>query len=945
MKKHIKMKKITLLLLLFIGYGAIAQQIDITQPLPSNSRIKKGVLPNGMTYYIYKTDVTKNVASYYIMQNVGSVLEQENQRGLAHFLEHMAFNGTENFPGKGILNTLEKQGAVFGKDINAYTSFDETVYNMNNIPTKDGLIDTSLLVLHDWANSLLLTDKEIDAERGVIKEEWRTRQNGRMRILEQQFPVLFNKTIYEKRMPIGLMSVVENFDYKALRDFYHNWYRTDLQAIAVIGDIDVDQIERKIKALFSKIPAVKNPLPRTLIEIPNNTKMLYSLGMDAEISTANITFSIRHKKNLQPETGLDLKTSLVNNMLTSLISLRLQEITQQPTSPFLYAGFSYAAGYNRMNESLSLNIAPKPGKQQEAFKSALTEVVRAVKYGFSESELNRIKAQFTSYYEAQLKNIDDLPHGRIQRIMQSNYLENAAMTDPVKEYELVKEIFKTLQPSDLKKQLQTLYTKENRSLLVTGITGKNNLTEQQALQIITDVENDKSIVALQDDFAGKTLLGGLKITKGSIANTTKNTTINATTFTLSNGVKVHYKFTNKNKNQVVLSGRSQGGKSLISDRDIPSADQMRSLVAMSGLGDYSATDLSKVNAGKNAAVNISVGQFYENVSGYSVTKDVETMLQLFYLRFMKPRFDKDSYSVLINNLNNSLLSRSKNVNAQMSDSINVSLYGDDNLRQRLFNKAYIDDVSFDRMQTLYKERFGNIADFEFFIVGDVPQAVLTPLLEKYVASIPSNTQREVWKDTAPKWLHKSTSKEIFIKMQNPKSIVRLALKNKADYSLKGSYVAKALKDILTLRFTETLREEEGGTYGASVSAILSKEPKEELMLVVAFDCNPNKVEELVAIVHSEINKLANGSIKDEDLAKSITNYTKEYRGSQDYNSFDLNTLTSYYRDGVNMSDTAAIEKMLNSITKRDIQQLAKQLLKSPDGFQFIFKPKMEKITD
>ncbi|MEL6484023.1 MAG: pitrilysin family protein, partial [Bacteroidota bacterium] len=285
-----------LFFILFIAayFVGTAQVIDLNDSLPEDKTIKKGVLPNGMTYYIKSTDVVKDAASYYIIQNVGSILENDDQQGLAHFLEHMAFNGTQSFPGKGILNTLQKHGAIFGKDINAYTSFDETVYNLNNIPI--GLLDTCLTILHDWSNYLLLTDEEIDAERGVIKEEWRTRQNGRMRLYKTSLPITFNKSKYADRLPIGLMSVVDNFEYKALRDFYHDWYRTDLQAIAIIGDINVDEIEQRIKEKFSHIPAVKNQRKRFVVDIPDNDEMLYSLGMDPEISTAYLDFGIRHKK-------------------------------------------------------------------------------------------------------------------------------------------------------------------------------------------------------------------------------------------------------------------------------------------------------------------------------------------------------------------------------------------------------------------------------------------------------------------------------------------------------------------------------------------------------------------------------------------------------------------------------------------------------------------------
>ncbi|WNH09841.1 M16 family metallopeptidase [Thalassobellus suaedae] len=312
--KHIFIIVFSFFIAISIKGQAQAQELNFNDPLPLDETIKKGVLLNGMTYYIKSTDVVKDAASYYIIQNVGSILENEDQQGLAHFLEHMAFNGTEHFPGKGILNTLQKHGAVFGKDINAYTSFDETVYNLSDIPTKDGLIDTCLTVLHDWSNYLLLTDEEIDAERGVIKEEWRTGQSGQKRLYVKSLPTTYNHSKYADRMPIGLMSVVEGFDYKSLRDFYQDWYRTDLQAIAVIGDVDVNEIEQKIIEKFSKIPPVENPKERIIIDIPENTEMGFSFGTDPELSSASISFGIRHKKSLETETVADLKRDLLQSI-------------------------------------------------------------------------------------------------------------------------------------------------------------------------------------------------------------------------------------------------------------------------------------------------------------------------------------------------------------------------------------------------------------------------------------------------------------------------------------------------------------------------------------------------------------------------------------------------------------------------------------------------------
>ena len=926
----------------FIFFVAIvatgtAQKINLESVLPTDESIKKGVLDNGMTYYLHSTDVTENVASYYIIQNVGSVLEDDNQQGLAHFLEHMAFNGTESFKGKEMLNTFQKHGLVFGKDINAYTSFDETVYNINNIPTTPELIETGLQVLRDWSNYLLLTDEEIDAERGVIKEEWRTRQNGQMRILQKNIGVMFNNSKYSNRLPIGLMDIVENFDYKALRDFYHNWYRTDLQAIAIVGDFDVNEMEQKIIEKFSKIPAVKNPIERFVVEIPDNKKMNYSLAMDKEVSTSSIQFSIRNKSSIEKETGLDLRRNLTDAMISTMFSSRLQEKAQNPDAPFL----GVRVGINdmtRMHKAFSVQISPKPGKQLSAFKAAITEVNRAVKYGFTPAEIDRTIVQFTSFYENQIKRAKDRSHGQIIKVFQNNYLNNASMASAAQEFEFAKVVFAEITPEEVHNRLKELYTDINRSVLVTGVEGKENLSEADAHRIIEEVENSNEIVAYKDDFAGKTLMSGINLKPGRIAAINENDEIDATTFTLSNGIKVHYKFTNKNENTVSLNAISDGGKSLILNEDLPSTDLLENLIQMSGIGDYSPTELKKVMAGKTASADVSIEELTESISGSSVTKDVETMLQLVHLRFVKPRFDEQAYQVLQGQIKNYLISRSQNLKEKIADSITTTLYGYNNPKKRIFNEAFVNDISFEKIKNVYKNRFNNAADFEFFIVGDVKLADLKPLLATYIASIPTNTIKEEWVDNSVKWIDSAIDKDIYLEMADPKSKVVFMIKNKMEYNLRNYYLSKVLGDILQLRYTETLREQEGGTYGAGTYASLSKKPFGQGHFQVQFDCNPDKVEQLIAIVHEEIKKIKEGVILQSDLDKTLTNYLKERTEQMNYNSYDMSLLRNYYLEDYNMNDSKNFKDIITSIKASDVQEFLVNLTTNSEFSEIVFKP-------
>ncbi|XCF07781.1 insulinase family protein [Tamlana crocina] len=928
----------TLIFCAVLNLGAVSQTIDYNSQLPIDTSIKKGVLPNGLTYYIKSTDVVKGAASYYIIQNVGSILENDNQQGLAHFLEHMAFNGTENFPGKGILNTLQKHGAVFGKDINAYTSFDETVYNLNNIPTKEGLVDTCLTVLHDWSNYLLLTDEEIDAERGVIKEEWRTRQNGRMRLFKKSLPVTFNQSKYSDRMPIGLMSIVEGFEYKALRDFYHDWYRTDLQAIAIIGDVDVNGIEQKIIEKFSTIPAVDNPKERYVVDIPEHENMLYSLGTDPEVSTANINFGIRHKKSLETETVGDLKRSLLESMAISLLSERISEKSQKPEANFLAARLSYRQ-MSRTANAFGVSVYPKPNEQQKAFQEVLTEVVRAIKFGYLSSEIDRAITKIKASYENQIAKLDDRNHGQIERGIQNNFLNNATITDVEKEYALVQQILASVTPEHVHNTLKRLYAKKNRYINVTGVEGQENLTEAQATNIIDQVENDSDIAPYSEALAGKTLVSDLNIVPGAIAKTANNKQTGATTYQLSNGIKVHYKFVDKERDKIALSAYSYGGTSLLGDADLPSANMLGNLIGMSGLGDFSATDLQKVLAGKTAGVRVGLGDISETVSGSSNTKDVETMLQLVHVYFVKPRFDEEAFKVLQSNIDNYIVKRSKDIGEKMRDSMTVALYGKNNPKERIFNQDYANAISFERIKKIYTDRFADASDFEFFIVGDVKEAQLKPLLEQYLASIPTNNTNEAYKDSASEWISNQIDKDIYLKMEDPKATVNISYKKEMPYSKPNEIYTNVLGDILQLRITESIREAEGGAYSPRVSASFSREPKSQAYVSFRFDCNPDMADNLVNIAKGELENIANGIVKEADLNKTKTNFIKEREQAKDKNSYDMSVLVNYFRYNTNINDPKNFDKIVNGITKKDIQKMAKAILTSGESYEIVFKPK------
>lgn len=936
-----KTKFLLSIIMSVLNLTMLAQSVDLRAPLPVDKSIKKGVLPNGMTYYLHKTNVVEDVASYYIIQNVGSILENDDQLGLAHFLEHMAFNGTEAFPGKAFLNKLEKNGLVFGRDINAYTSFDETVYNINNMPTTPDLIETGLQILYDWANGLLLTDEEIDAERGVIKEEWRTRQTAFMRLFEQKQDVLFSDSRYAERLPIGTMEIVENFNYKVLRDFYHDWYRTDLQAIAIIGDIDLNDMEAKIKAKFSGIPAVKNPPRRFVVKIDDKQELGYGLSMDKEIPSSSIEFNIRHDKSLDNQNVQYFREHLSTTLITSMLQTRFSALSNKVDAPFLYANLRYS-DLTRLHNIFNVFITPKPNQQKEAFTLAMNELNRAVKFGFTQSEIKTAIAEMNSTYKNHIERYDDRNHKQIIEGIKRNYLENAHLTDIEGEYAIAKKLFNGFTQAYITGRMQALYLNKNRAVIVTGVEEEENLTKEEAAQIIEAAENNADLQPYEEEEEDtRPLLSGVKLNEGTIVSETENKNPYFTTFTLGNGIKVHYKFVDKEKNQVYMEAVSKGGESLIATDALSSVNLLPGIVRNSGLGVFTPEELKKKLAGKEVYTVFRIFEFKEDVRAGSSTEDVGTMLQLVNLRFTKPRFTEDAFRKSIETLKISLKEQDSFLPYIIEDTIYTSLWGSDNPYRSFMTERDIPLLSLEKAKKAYSERYSNPADFDFFIAGDVSKETLKPLLEKYIASMPTTGTKETWKKIDLDWLRPKYDEDIYLEMETPKAQVNYRLTNALAVNPRNQVLLNTLVGILRLRYTATLREDEGGTYGAGVISFLEKEPGPTAYLRVTFTCDPDMADNLVAVMHAEMDKIRKGEVLQKDLDKTLESFLKkrkESKGSSNMHYFKK--MKNYVLDGYNMDAPGNFEDIINSITTKDIQKFMRKLLKNSRTAEFVTKPKV-----
>ncbi len=937
------MKQLLLLVITLCLFGNTTEaQYDLNAPVPTDPAIRTGVLENGLTYYIRHNQEPKERASFYIIQNVGAILEEDSQDGLAHFLEHMAFNGTKHFPGKGVISTLEKHGIAFGRNINAYTAQDETVYNISNVPVApNGLMDTCLLVLHDWSNYLLLEEEEIDAERGVISEEWRTRRDASFRTRAKMMPALLNNSKYAERDVIGKLDVIKGFEYDELRRFYHDWYRTDLQAIAIVGDFDADEMEQKVIKLFSKIPAVDNPQERYELKVAPKAEPTFALALDKENTQSSIAFYIRHQaESADSKNHQTLKTNYKRSLIRRMISTRIRELLQKGNPPFINGSVGFS-NYPRTVSLMSVSATAKENEEATAFEAILTEVERVKRFGFTEGELERAKASMLLGYENYYKQRDKINHDSYCKEIANLYLENTPMPGIEYEYKFAQAIIPSITTEELATYFNSQYVDENRVIIISGPDkeGVKHLNKDEALAIVDRVANDSSIEAYVDEAVSSSLVENLPV-EGKVVAERQLEDFDAVEWTLNNNTKVVYRYANYNKNQVALSSYSKGGSSLYAVADLPSVNMTSDFVPAFGIGDFDAIALQKALTGKKANVGFNIGGLSEGISGSCRTEDFETMMQLAYLHFEQPRFDEEAYNALMARYMAYVANMGDNPKKIMQDSI-TQIRTNYHERSLTFNTDYLNQVSFERMKAIYKERFNNAADFTFFIVGDIEKEAAKKLATKYLGAIASNDNTENWVDNNVNGPKGTTQKTIPLQLSEPKATVQIYYNGKLNYSPENQIGMSFISAILRLRYTESVREKEGGTYGVGVRASTSHFPKPEGNVSIQFDCDPERANDLIPLIYAEIEQMMKSGASEEDIIKTRKNILKSRTESKEQNSYWMNNIYSYYVNGINMSLAENYEDIVKNLTSNDIKKLAKQFFKKADKIEVVFVPKAD----
>lgn len=925
------MKKqfLSLFLLLLAPASLFAQTVE------QDASIRQGKLKNGLTYYIRHNAKEAGLADFYIAQRVGSILEEPRQRGLAHFLEHMAFNGTKHFPGKGkqlgIVPWCETIGVKFGTNLNAYTSVDQTVYHIGSAPIKrEGIIDSCLLVLNDWSQYINLDPKEIDKERGVIHEEWRNRRTGMamQRMMENVMPKIYKGSKYEDCLPIGNMDIVDNFPYQDLRDYYQKWYRPDLQAIVVVGDFDVDMMERKIQKLFGKIKAHKNPAERIYYPVNDNDKMIVAIEKDKEqpIILGHLYMKSETTPDSEKNSVKYQREDYINGLITYMLNGRLSEKKQVANPPFMSATVKNGAFFvSRTKDAFSLSISCKQDNVLGGVSVAVGEVERARQHGFTQSELERAKKLYLNAAERQLKMEKDYKNSHYVSQCVNNFLEGEPILTPTYNLQLVKLFDGEVRLDEVNSQVGEIITDKNQVFIMYG-PDKDGFVVPSESEIESTVlaAQQKRYDAYQEEQVPATLMAALPA-PGKIVSEKPYGKFGMTEIVLSNGMKVYVKSTDYQADQITMSMRGEGGTSVYGDEDIPNFAFLSGSITEAGVGDITASRLRKALAGKSLKLAPSITSEGQRITGTSSVKDLETMLQLAHLYFTAPRKDSMAFEGMMNRNLSLLKNRNASSKVVYNDSLSATLY-DHNVRMAPVTVEIAKKADYNRIFGIYRERFSDASNFKTVFIGKVDMAQLRPLLCQYLATLPSTHKAEKSnKANVPQIVKKNEVVKFVHKQETPLANVSVFYTANVPFSPKNDLALDVLTRVLQIAYTDSVREEKGGTYGVGVSFNLEKEDNPNALLRISYKSDPKRYEELNPVIYKQLLNIADHGPVASSMDK-VKKYLKKQYGQM--------AITNDYWSYViwhQLDDDADFDKdyckMVDNLTASDVQNMAKELLK------------------
>ncbi|MDP4211881.1 MAG: insulinase family protein [Bacteroidota bacterium] len=921
--------KITLLLLtVFLVADCLAQ------PLPLDKAIRKGKLANGFTYYIRKNTEPARRVQLYLVNKVGSILEKDNQRGLAHFMEHMSFNGTKHFPKNDLVHYLQKSGVRFGADLNAYTSFDETVYQLP-IPTDEpALLKNGLQIMRDWAGNATLDTGEINSERGVVLEEKRLGKGAQERMRVKTFPVILNHSRYSDRIPIGVDEVLNNFKKPSILDFYKTWYRPDLQALIVVGDINVDSMEVRIKKLFGDLKNPPDEKPRIKYTIPLNNKNQFVAVTDKEFPYTVIQVMIK-RKEVVAKTKQEYDQLTNRELFNQMLAARIAELSQQPNPPFIQAA-AEMGGFLGGLDAFIVSVVSKPGLLEKSFESVWQLIQQLKQFGFTEGELNRAKTSYLSYFASAVREKDKRNSQQLVEEYTRNFLTGESAPGIEAEYDLVDAHLKTVKLADINALAPLYIADSNRDVVIMAPQKDSaSLPGEGTVNGWIKIVGDRKLSPYEDEFKKESLLSSLP-PAGKVTDVKKLKDIDVTVITLSNGMKVVLKPTDFKNDEIRFNAFSPGGSSLYPDSDFESASSAAYLVENSGLSHFKPTDFPKLLSGKQLNVEPYISERSEGVRGVSTPKDLETAFQLIHLYFTSPRKDSVIFKNIIDQSENEIADRYNDPANVYSDTV-AAVLGDYSIRRTGPSLEKLHQINLDKSLAIYRERFANAGNFTFLFTGNFAVDSIRPLLEKYLGSLPSTGKKEEARDLK---IHIPTGvrEAIARKGKEPKATVRLVISGDYTYSPENNIQLTALSEILQFRITDRLREKEGGTYSPSVRVSYNKYPANRYVFTILFGCGPENVDKLIADTKEEINKLKTEGATALDITKFSTEEQRQYELHLKENPFWLNWLSAQFENGDDPAVILNYPQLIKEVTTSSVKASANEYLNENNFIKLLLLP-------
>ena len=912
--------------ILILPASLFAQMVDLNQKIPNDPNVKIGKLDNGLTYYIRKNTKPEKKVDLRLVLNAGSILENDRQLGVAHFLEHMVFNGTKSFPKNELISYLQSIGVKFGQHLNAYTAFDETVYFLP-LPSDDPKkLDNGFQILEDWAFNANLEGQDIDDERGVVIEEYRTRLGAQNRMMKNYLPVLLHQSLYANRLPIGTLENLQKFSYDDIRSFYKDWYRPNLMAVVVVGDIDVNEMEQKIKKHFGPYKNPVNEKPRTQFELPNHKETFVSINTDKEQSNSSVQVYYKDKENNKPTVTVgDYKEELIDGLFSTMLNNRLQEYTRSENPPFLYGYSFHGSTYAKNKDAFQSYAMTSEDKQIEALRTLMIENERVKRFGFTQTELDRAKKEYLASYEKAYNDRDKNNSSTYLGSYQENFLKGEAMPSIEYSYDLVQKLLPEINLNQVNGLINNYLKEENRVVVLTG-PEKEGLKTPTEKEVLAAMDVSKVELTPYEDAAVAESLIRNEIKSGKIVKTTKNDKLGTTTLELSNGAKVTYKKTDFKNDEILFSGRSFGGMNLIDTKTYKQIYLANGSVTKAGIAGMDLNALTKFNTGKVYRVNASLGENTESLSGSATPKDLEYLFQSVYAHFTDLNYDPKVYE-----------SDKNKTQPMMKNMLMIpeSYYSVERSKFLLgHNERYTPmppsdqdwaNTDYKKAYEVFKERFADASDFEFFFVGNVTDEQMKTLSEKYLASLPSLNRKDKMVDNGTR-IKTGIHRKDILKGTEDKAKVDIIYTGETVYSEKEDLAMQALGEILTIKLIEELREKEGGVYGASAYGGLNKIPYGSYSFAISYPTNPASVDKLIDLTLAEIEKIKKNGPEAKDLAKFKEGEMTDYTNSLKENGYWLGVLTSAFVYQESAEKALDFEKRIKSLTAKEVQDVAKKYL-------------------